>query len=179
MPLWEGEGAQGAPGNGTREVQKVLSPRLEPVSPRGHQDHPRAHEHPAGQAVLGGLPCPLPQRKQPFGGAASTHASSRDSRARPQAQSSTQPLAQGQTLGVGGGTDKHDNKGSNAFVFNTTTVPSGWDRAPCKALQSLRTTKPFLGSHRAQLRSPALQNNPKSHQHAKGFLMETPVVMHS
>ena len=69
---------------------------------------------------------------------------------------STEPPAKGQTLGASEGTDTQDNKGSNTFVLTTTSVPSSQDWARCKALQSRRTIKPFLGSHCAQLQSPAL-----------------------
>ncbi|XP_069660647.1 proline-rich protein 22-like [Haliaeetus albicilla] len=58
--------------------------------------------------------------------------------------------------GPGGDTDTHDNKGCEAFVLNPASVPSSGDRARCKALQSLKTITPFLASHRAQPRSPAL-----------------------
>lgn len=43
-------------------------------------------------------------------------------------------------------TDTQDDKGCNAFVLNTTSIPSSGDRARCKALQSLKTITPFLGS---------------------------------
>jgi len=150
-------GAQEAPGNGTQEVQK---PRWAPN--RSHWASPKSRHCQWGRQWHGGLPRPLPQGKQPFGGGARTDGSLRDSWTRPQAESSTEPLAQGQRLGAGVGPDSHNNKGCNAFVLSTTSVSSSGDRARCKALQSLRTLTPFIASHRAQLQwasaSPQQQN---------------------
>ena len=105
---------------------------------------------PVGPAMAGGTPLsPSPGEAALWQGAG-TDGSLQDSWTRRHAESTTEPPAQGQRLGAGVGTDSQDNKGCNAFILSTTSVPSSGDRACCKNLQSLRKMAPFLGSHSTQ-----------------------------
>ena len=142
-----------------RGAKAPLSPRSEPASPEGNP----ATTSGAGDGGGGGgngkgkdSPVPFPRGSSPLLGKPGQTGPCRTHGHGPTQKAARSPWDKDRPWGPGGDTDTHDNKGCEAFVLNPASVPSSGDRARCKALQSLKTITPFLASHRAQPRSPAL-----------------------
>jgi len=166
MIVWEGEGAQGTLGNGTQGVQKPRSaPNWSRRAPKGTQPPPGPGIASGAGSGGGGTPLSPSPGEAALWRAARTDGSLQDSWTRPQAESSTQPLAQGQSSGAGAGTVTYTTRAPTPSSGAQPAAPpaaTGLAAKPCKASGQSSPSSGQTGlSSRAWLCFTAAENAPQ------------------